>query len=104
MAQQESSGRVYLWLVTVLSLGLVWGAIVSSFPSQQELTAIDSPRVAAAPAPPPATAPTLDLTVPTSPPLPSQDQGTIQPGSPSAQRSRRTYRRGWASILGLSKS
>jgi hypothetical protein len=86
MTQQGSSGRVHLWLVTALSLGLVWGTIVSSFPSQQELTAIDPPRAAAAPVPPPATVPTLDLTIPTSPPLPSQDQSAIQKESVPAQR------------------
>lgn len=86
MTQQGSSGRVYLWLVTALSLGLVWGTIVSSFPSQQELTAIDPPRAAAASVPPPATVPTLDLTIPTSPPLPSQDQSAVQRESAPAQR------------------
>jgi hypothetical protein len=87
MTQQASSGRVYLWLVTALSLGLVWGTIVSSFPSQQELTASDPPRTAAAPAPPSATVPTLDLTIPTSPPLPSQDQSAVQPESAPVPRS-----------------
>ena len=47
MAQQRSSGGVYLWLVTASGLGLVWGAIVTSFPSQQELAAVDPPRAAA---------------------------------------------------------
>ena len=86
MTQQGSSGRVFLWFVTTLSLGLVWGTIVSSFPSQQELTAIDPPRAAAAPVPPPATVPTLDLTIPTSPPLPSQDQSIVQKENAPAQR------------------
>jgi Cysteine rich repeat len=87
MAQQRPSGGVYLWLVTTIGLGLVWGVIVTSFPSQQELTAIDPPRAAAAPASPPVTVPTLDLTIPTSPPLPSQDQSVVQQGSATAQRS-----------------
>lgn len=87
MAQQTSSGGMYPWLATTIGLGLVWGIIVTSFPSQQELTAIDPPRAAAALAPPPVTAPTLDLTIPTSPPVPSQDQSVVQPGSAPAQPS-----------------
>ena len=87
MPQQGSSGRVYLWLVTALSLGLVWGTIVSSFPSQQELTASDPPRTAAAPVPSPATVPTLDLTIPTSPLWPSRDQSAVQPENVPVQRS-----------------
>lgn len=87
MAQQISSGGMYPWLVTTIGLGLVWGVIVTSFPSQQELTAIDPPRAAAAPVPPSATVPTLDLTIPTSPPLPSQNQSVVQPGSAPTQPS-----------------
>jgi hypothetical protein len=87
MAQRRSSGGVYLWLVTALALGVVWGTIVTSFPSEQEFTAIDAPRAAAAPLPPPATVPSLDLTIPTSPPLPLQDQSVVQQDRVSAQRS-----------------
>jgi hypothetical protein len=87
MAQRRSSGGIYPWLVTALALGLVWGTIVTSFPLQQEFTAIDAPRAVAAPAPPPATVPSLDLTIPTSPPLPTQDQSAIQQDPVSAQRS-----------------
>jgi hypothetical protein len=86
MARQKSSGEMHTWLVTALGLGLMWGTIVTSFPSQQELTAVELPRAAAAPVPPPvqpATVPTLDLTVPTSPPLPSQDLSSIQSESAS---------------------
>src|SRR5215472_10109708 len=86
MAQQRSSGGVYLWLVTASGLGLVWGAIVTSFPSQQELAAVDPPR-AAAQGSLPATVPTLDLTLPTSPPLPSDDQSALQKGPTPAERS-----------------
>lgn len=90
MARQRSSGEMLTWLVTTLGLGLVWGTIVTSFPSQQELTAVEPPRAAAAPGPTSshqATVPTLDLTVPTSPPLPSQDPASIQPESASTQPS-----------------
>lgn len=88
MAQQRFSGGIYLWLVTASGLGLVWGAIVTSFPSQQELTAVDPPRAAAAQGSLPAIVPTLDLTIPTSPPLPSEDQSALQKGTtPPAERS-----------------
>ena len=66
MAQRRSSGGVYPWLVTALGLGLVWGTIVTSFPSLEDLTAIDPPRAAAAPVPPPVAAPALDLAIPQS--------------------------------------
>ena len=87
MTQRRPSGGVYLWLVTALGLGLVWGIIVTSFPSQEDLTAIEPPRAAAAPVPPSATLPTLDLTIPASPPLPSQDPSVIQQDGVPAQRS-----------------
>ena len=87
MAQHRSSGGIYLWLVTASGLGLVWGTIVTSFPSQQELTAVDPPRAAAARGSLPGTVPTLDLTIPTSPPLPSEDQSALQRGSTPAERS-----------------
>src|SRR5262249_288717 len=86
MAQQRSSGGVYLWLVTASGLGLMWGAIVTSFPSQQELAAVDPPR-AAARGSLPATVPTLDLTIPTSPPLPLEDQSVLQKETTPAERS-----------------
>ena len=87
MAQQRSSGEMYLWLVTALGLGLVWATIVTSFPSLEDLTEIEPPRAAAASVPPGAAAPTLDLTIPTSPPLPSQDLSVIQQDRAPAQRS-----------------
>jgi hypothetical protein len=87
MAQQGSSGKIYLWLVTTLALGLVWGIIVTSFPSQQEFAAIEAPRAVAASPTPSATVPSLDLTIPTSPPLPVQDQAAVQQEPVSAQGS-----------------
>jgi hypothetical protein len=87
MAERRSSGGIYLWLVTVLALGFVWGIIVTSFPSQPEFTAVEVPRALAAQAPPQATVPSLDLTIPTSPPLPVQDQSAAQQDPVSAQGS-----------------
>ena len=87
MAQQRTSGGMYLWLVTASGLGLVWGAIITSLPSQQELTVVDPPRAAAAQESLPVTVPTLDLTIPTSPPLPSEDLSALQKGSSPAEGS-----------------
>ena len=87
MAQRRSSGGVYPWLVTALGLGLVWGTIITSFPSLEDLTAIEPPRAAATPIPRPVAAPALDLTIPTSPPLPSLDPSVIQQDGVPAQRS-----------------
>ena len=77
MARQRSSRRAPIWLMSILSLGLVWGTIVISFPSQQELTNNDVPRASVAAAPP-TPVPTLDLTVPISPPLPAEAPSAIQ--------------------------
>jgi len=87
VAQQGSSGGIYLWLVTTLALGLVWGIIVTSFPSQQEFTAIEASRAVAASPTPPAAVPSLDLSIPTSPPLPVQDQSAAQQDSVLAEGS-----------------
>lgn len=90
MAQQKSSGGIPVWLITTLGLALVWGTIVTSLPSQQELTAVEPSHAAAAlasPPPRPASAPTLDLTVPTSPPLSSSNPSSIQQERAQAQRS-----------------
>ena len=75
MAQQQSLGGIIAGGITFLSLGLVWVTVTANFPSQEELSSVGLPvetRQAASPsslvpAPPP-----LDLTVPVSPPLPSE--------------------------------
>ncbi len=90
MAQQKSSGGMPVWLITTLGLGLVWGTIVTSLPSQQEFAAGEPARAAAAsvpPSPKPAETPTLDLTVPTSPPLPLSNPSSIQQERAPARRS-----------------
>ena len=75
MAQQQSSGRTIAGAITILGLGLVWVAVASNFPSQDELSSAAVPaetsQVAGSSSPPSAP-PTLDLSVPISPPLPSE--------------------------------
>jgi Cysteine rich repeat len=75
MAQQQSSSGIIAGAITILGLGLVWATVVFNFPSQEELSSAALPvetrqatgSLASQPEPP-----TLDLTIPTSPPLPSE--------------------------------
>jgi hypothetical protein len=74
MPQQKSSSGIFSSIVTILGLGLVWMTVVANFPSQEELTSDEVPaqaREAAGRAVSLSSPPTLDLTIPTSPPLPS---------------------------------
>ncbi len=74
MAQQSSSG-IIAGAITILGLTLVWVAVATNFPSQDELSSAALPAEnrqalgASSPQPEP---PELDLTIPTSPPLPSE--------------------------------
>jgi hypothetical protein len=75
MAQQQSSSRLIAGAITILGLGLVWVAVAINFPSQEELSSAALPaatRQAAGPTFPLSAPPTLDLTIPTSPPLSSE--------------------------------
>ena len=75
MAQQQSSGGIIAGAITVLGLGLVWVTVAFNFPSQEEVSPSvlsAETRHAARPVPPLSEASTLDLTIPTSPPLPSE--------------------------------
>jgi len=73
MAQQQSSGGVIAGAITILGLTLVWVAVATNFPSQDELSSAALPSVnrqalgspSSKPEPP-----ELDLTIPTSSPLP----------------------------------
>jgi hypothetical protein len=74
MAQQHSSSGNFSSIVTILGLGLVWMTVVANFPSQEELTSDETPaqaREAAGRAASLSSPATLDLTIPISPPLPS---------------------------------
>ena len=75
MAQQKSSSNVIASAITVAGLGLVWVTVAGNFPSHEELFSAAPPADAlpiARPLPSLSVPPALDLTVPTSPPLPSE--------------------------------
>ncbi len=75
MAQQQSSSGIITGAITILGLGLVWVTVVTNFPSQEELSSAALPVETRQTAQPPSSLsspPTLDLTIPTSPPLPSE--------------------------------
>lgn len=83
MAQPQSSAKMLSGAFTVMGLGLVWVAVATSWPTQEELTAVDVPvatvsdaarSVTASPSPP-----ALDLTIPTSPPLPADAPSSVAP-------------------------
>ncbi len=79
MAQQQSSNGIMAGAITILGLGLVWVAVANNFPSQEELSSAAVPaesRLAAGLSSPLSAPPALDLTIPTSPPLPSEVAST----------------------------
>ncbi|MDP1946864.1 MAG: cysteine rich repeat-containing protein [Nitrospirota bacterium] len=69
MAQQQSSSGIMAGAMTLLGLGLVWGAVAVNFPSQEELSSAAVP--AAHPSSPVPAPPELDLTIPGAPPMTS---------------------------------
>ena len=74
MAQRQSSSGIIAGTITILGLGLVWVTVSANFPSQEELFSTEMPAEThrtAGRSSPPSASPTLDLTIPTSPPLPS---------------------------------
>jgi len=76
MAQPQSSSGVIAGAITIFGLGLVWVTVATNFPSQEELSSAALPaeiRQAARPPSPLSAPPTLDLTIPTSPPLPYEE-------------------------------
>lgn len=85
MAQPQSSAKMLSGALTVVGLGLVWVAVATNWPTQEELTAVDvsvatvnaAARPPAALPPPPA----LDLRIPTSPPLPADAPSSVAPES-----------------------
>ena len=75
MTQQQSSSGIMAGVITILGLGLVWVTVATNFPSQKELSSAALPaetRQAAGSSSPLSAPPMLDLTIPTSPPLPSE--------------------------------
>ncbi len=73
MAQRQSSSGFIAGTITILGLGLVWVTVSANFPSQEELFSGEMPpetRRVPDSSSPPSAPPKLDLTIPTSPPLP----------------------------------
>ena len=82
MAEQTSSNSTIAGAITIVGLGLVWVILAGNFPSQEELFPTTPPaeaRQVVRPLPSLPVPPTLDLTIPTSPPLPS-DAAIASPG------------------------
>lgn len=97
MAQQDAASRIVAGTITIVGLALVWLAIVTSLPSQQELSAdqtlpsvspVTAARGASGPAASSPVEPTLDLTIPgAAPPVPPpQPDGTDRDLSNSSGR------------------
>ncbi len=75
MAQQQSSSGIITGAITILGLGLVWVTVAGNFPSQEELSSAALPLETRQAAQPTSSLPspsTLDFTIPTSSPLPSE--------------------------------
>lgn len=89
MAQSQSGARILSSTLTVIGLGLVWIAVATNWPSQDDFVGGDSsPAIVTAVGRPTATptpSPELDLTIPTSPPLPRDVPSSVapDPGHPS---------------------
>ena len=62
MSQQPLSSRILAGAITFVGLGMAWMAIVSNLPSQQELSAKESPTHAVPASPLPESV--LDLSIP----------------------------------------
>ncbi len=72
MAQQKSSSGIIAGALTVLGLALVWATVAANFPSAEELSSVGLPPETRQAARALSEPPSLDLTIPTSPPLPSE--------------------------------
>jgi hypothetical protein len=72
MAQQKSSSGIIAGALTVLGLALVWATVAANFPSEEEFSSAGLPAETRQAARALSEPPTLDLTIPTSPPLPSE--------------------------------
>ncbi|HKY72864.1 MAG TPA: cysteine rich repeat-containing protein [Nitrospira sp.] len=86
MSHQPVSNRILAGTLTFLCLALVWVAIVSNLPSQQELSAKESPQ-AVAQAVPTVVEPTLDLSIPGVPTMPQAPTTRQAAGMPPASTS-----------------
>jgi len=87
MVEQQASVRILAWVFTFVGLALVWMAIVSSLPSQQELSAKEtsrSPLTVSAVTEKTPSEPTLDLSIPGVPAAPPPPSSVTQATAPSA--------------------
>jgi hypothetical protein len=74
MSQQSISSRILAGTLTFLGLGLVWLIIVNNLPSQQDLSAKESPQPAQGGSAQPDPEPVLDLSIPGVPARPSASE------------------------------
>jgi hypothetical protein len=75
MAQHQPSSSILAGAITIVALGLVWATVATNFPSQEEWSSAAlsaEPRQAANLSSSLSAPPTLDFTIPTTPPLPSE--------------------------------
>ena len=75
MTQQQSSGGFVAGAITIMGLGLVWVTVATNFPSQEEWSSVAVPaeaRQSVRPLPSLPAPSELDLTIPSSPPLPRE--------------------------------
>src|SRR5215510_3733646 len=87
MVEQQASVRILAWVFTFVGLAMVWMAIVSSLPSQQELSAKEtsrSPLTVSAVTEKTASEPTLDLSIPGVPAAPPPSSSVSHATAPAA--------------------
>ena len=91
MSQQPLSSRILAGAMTFVGLGLVWMAIASNLPSQQELSAKESPQTPAHAVPVTLPEPVLDLSIPGVPATPPASE--TQPAATAGTDRRCRHRR-----------
>lgn len=87
MAEQQATVRILAGAFTFVGLALVWMAIVSSLPSEQELSAKEPallPHTVPAATMKPPSEPVLDLSIPGVPAAPPVSSGETYATAPSA--------------------
>lgn len=87
MVEQQASVRILAWVFTFVGLPVVWMAIVSSLPSQQELSEKKPsllPQTVSAATEKTPSEPTLDLSIPGVPAAPPSPSSVTHPQDPSA--------------------
>jgi len=87
MVEQQASVRILAWVFTFLGLAVVWMAIVSSLPSQQELSAKEPSllqQTVSAATEKTSSEPTLDLSIPGVPAAPLPPSSGTHATAPSA--------------------